>query len=145
MRLFKTSEEYRNIILQCCNYLREICLNTQEGYKKPHGISGANLAIPFNIVGATRNRNEDNEYCQIMINPIILSYSNNEVITQSNCGSLTLENSINVKRSSTIAVEYYDENGNIHYDTFNRKSSGFSIQHEVDHNNGILIIDREIK
>lgn len=145
MRLFKTSKEYKAIVLQCCNYLREICLNTKEGYKKPHGISGANLAIPFNIIGVTRNRNQDNEYCQIMINPEIHAYSTEKIITQSNCGSLTLEKPINVKRSNLISVEYYDEEGKIHYDRFSRTEAGFSIQHEVDHNNAILIIDREFK
>ncbi len=48
MRLFKTSPTYRDIILQQCNYIRERCLDTIEGYKKPHGMSSANLGLAHN-------------------------------------------------------------------------------------------------
>lgn len=145
MRLFHTSTDYKAIVLQCCAYIRDMCLNGADGYKKPHGMSGANLAIPFNIIGVTRNREQKDEYVEIMINPVIQSYSTSKIITLSNCGSLTLPEQIPVERAEFIVVEYYDESGEIHYNPRNRNQAGFSIQHEVDHNNGILIIDREVK
>lgn len=141
MRLFKTSLEYKNIILQQCNYIRERCLDTIEGYKKPHGMSSANLGLAHNIIGITRNRYKNNEYCQIMINPIIVSRNIELIETESNCGSLTLEKPIKLKRNSSIIVQWYDENGLFHDNSIHKEEGAFTIQHEVDHNNGILITD----
>jgi len=141
MRLFKTSEDYKQIILSQCNYIRKRCLETLEGYKKPHGMSSANLGLAHNIIGVTRNRNKDNEYCQIMINPVIVHMNEKNVETLSNCGSLTLEKPIKLFRANLIRVEYYDELGISHIDWFDRETGSFSIQHEIDHNLGILITD----
>lgn len=142
MRLFNTSPEYKNIILQQCNYIRSLCLESKKGYKKPHGMSSANAGLAFNIIGVTRNRNKDNEYCQIMINPIIVGRGNNKVTALSNCGSLTLKEPIEITRWETVIVTYFDENGELHgAKVFNRSEGSLTIQHEVDHNLGILITD----
>ena len=141
IRLFKTSEQYKNIILQQCNYIRELCLDIKEGYKKPHGMSSANAGLAFNIIGITKNRNKNDEYCQIMINPIISNRSIERVLTTSNCGSLTLNEPITLQRNLTVTVKFYDEDGNFHKELFNRETGSFTIQHEVDHNLGILITD----
>jgi peptide deformylase len=113
------------------------------GYKKPHGMSGANCAIPFNIIAYMENRDKKNEKCIVMINPRIISYFGNEIISESNCGSLTLENPIKIRRAEEILIRYFDTSG-IERDRYiNRESGSLTIQHEVDHNNGILITDRQ--
>lgn len=142
MRLFKTSPKYKEIILQQCAYIRDLCLYEKEGYKKPHGMSSANAGLAFNIIGFMRHRNTPDEYCQIMINPVITKYSGELVTSLSNCGSLTLDESISVKRFSDIQVEYYDEDGVFHTRYFPRTKGSLTIQHEIDHNQGILITDR---
>jgi peptide deformylase len=141
IRLFKTSEQYKNIILQQCNYIRELCLDIKEGYKKPHGMSSANAGLSFNIIGITMNRNKPNEYCNIMINPKIIHKSQSKIISFSNCGSITLEKPIQLERYSNIRVEWFDENGDYQNDWFNREQGCLTIQHEIDHNLGILITD----
>ena len=141
MRLFKTSEFYNQIILDQCDYIRRRCLETIKGYKKPHGMSSANLGLAHNIIGVTRNRLQGNEYCKILINPRIVEYMGDLVETTSNCGSITLENPIKLKRNSEIIVNYFDEKGNEFVELFTRETGAFTIQHEVDHNNGILITD----
>ena len=141
MRLFKTSEQYKNIVLQQCEYIRELCLDVKKGYKKPHGMSSANLGLAHNIIGVTRNRLQGNEYCKILINPRIVEYVGGLVETTSNCGSITLENPIKLKRNSEIIVNYFDEKGSEFVELFTRETGAFTIQHEVDHNNGILITD----
>ena len=141
MRLFKTSEPYKNIVLQQCNYIRELCLDVKEGYKKPHGMSSANAGLAFNIIGITRNRLQNNEYCKILINPTIIAYAGELIETTSNCGSITLKNPIKLIRHNDVIVNYFDEKGNEFTEMFNRDSGSFTIQHEVDHNNGILITD----
>jgi peptide deformylase len=144
MRLFSTSPEYKEIILQQCNYIRKLCLQTVEGYKKPHGMSSANAGLSFDIIGITRNRNQADEYCEIMINPLIVNVGGNEVETQSNCGSLTLPEPITVIRHELINVHWYDELGIMRVGWFGRSEGSFTIQHEIDHNKGILITDYKI-
>jgi peptide deformylase len=141
MRLFNTSLEYKNIILSQCEYIKDHCLQTKEGYKKPHGMSSANLGLSFNIIGITKNRNTKQEYCQIMINPIITNLGGNEIEAISNCGSLTLKDPIKLYRHELVQVLYFDIDGNKNENWFNRKDGSFTIQHEIDHNLGILITD----
>ena len=142
MRLFHSSPEYRNIILRCCEYIEWNCLTEKEGYKKPHGMSSANLGLSFNIIGITLNRNIDKEYCKILINPKILEYFDTPIKTKSNCGSLTLKKPIIIKRYPRILVDYYDLKGENHKTIFDVLEGSTTIQHEIDHNNGILITDR---
>lgn len=142
-RLFGTSEEYRDIILQECAYIRRLCSTEKDGYKKPHGMSSANAGLAHNIIAYLKNRNLDNEKCIVMINPRIVSSSKEMIVAESNCGSLTLKKSIRVKRHSWIRVLWFTENGKWLIKKFTRNSGGLTIQHEIDHNNGILITDRE--
>jgi peptide deformylase len=142
MRLFNTSPEYKAIILQQCNYIRELCLDTKQGYKKPHGMSSANAGLAFNIIGITINRNTSKETCLIMINPEIMEYSKEKVISSSNCGSLTLKENINIERSEKVLVRWKSPEGKHGERWFNREQGSLTIQHEIDHNLGILITDR---
>lgn len=141
MRLFKTSIYYKNIILDQCNYIRKLCLQTCDGYKKPHGMSSANAGLAFNIIGITKNRNKINEYCEIMINPEIITRSEKMTESLSNCGSLTLENPIKLIRNFEITVKYFTESGDLIVKSFTRVENSLTIQHEIDHNLGILITD----
>ena len=141
MRLFNTSKEYKAIILQQCEYIRALCLDEKEGYKKPHGMSSANAGLAFNIIGITINRKTNEEYCLIMINPTILEYSKETIISESNCGSLTLKKPIKVKRHQRVLVRWHNIDSKIGERWFNREQGSLTIQHEVDHNLGILITD----
>ena len=141
MRLFQTSPQYKKIILDICEYLIWQCKTEKEGYKLPHGFSGANAGIPFNIISY---RLKDDII--VMINPKITRYSDEKIVSESNCGSLTLNIPITIERSSTIDVSFYDMGGNKRtLEGVNRKNAGLTIQHEVDHNLGVLIYDRKIK
>jgi len=141
MRFFHTSEQYREIVLSCCKYLQWIALHEKEGYRKPRGSSGANIAIPFNIIAVVRNRGKENEYVEILINPKIVAASETMKTSSSNCGSLRLEKDIEVTRHEWIEIEFYDMDGKKRH----RKSTNPTVQHEIDHNLGILITDRAVK
>jgi peptide deformylase len=141
MRLFNTSRGYQYLIREQCAYIRELCLTVKDGYKKPHGMSSANAGLSFNIIGITRNRNQVDEYCQIMINPVIISRSIGTVETTSNCGSITLDEPIKLTRNQSVVVQWYDEEGVFHDQLITREQGAFTVQHEVDHNLGILITD----
>lgn len=142
MRLFETSPEYKAIILQQCEYLKMLVLTQMEGYKKPHGMSSANAGLAFNIITIARNRGKKDEYAEVMINPKITRHYGYIGMAESNCGSITLKEPIKIPRNYWIDVTFYDEQGKPHKASYNRDQQAFTIQHEVDHNNGVLITDK---
>ena len=142
MRLFHSSEGYRKVIESCCVHIKHLAMGPLDGYPAPFGMSGANVAIPFNIIGIIRNRGRGNRDCEIMINPHIVSSTPETVEMDSNCGSLRLKKSIKVRRARDIDVTWFDESGASKSGHFECSNGGATIQHEVDHNQGILITQR---
>lgn len=138
MRLFRSSEPYRDIVMSCCHYIADLAMQTMDGYKKPHGMSGANAAIPFNIIGVVKNRGKEDEFCEIWINPTVVAQSESTETSTSNCGSLRLTKDIKIRRYTWVEVEYYTTDG----EKKRIRSRNKTVQHEIDHNNGILITDR---
>ncbi len=144
MHLFHSSRRYNSLIMNIISYMdwemnqkwEDYGSNTDGG---TYGISGANLAIPFNIIGY---RNDGSNH--FMINPVILSLGGELVDVLSNCGSIRLAEKIKVSRHTEIIVNYFNMDGTEHEELFRRKDGSFTIQHEVDHNLGILITDGEI-
>ena len=129
------SPQYYHIIEGISGYIKMLATTEREGYKKPHGFSGANAGIPLNIIALADG--------EVMLNPKILDHhldTLGTVITESNCGSLMLDRPISIRRYAGITFEFYDVYGKRHI------KSGFypTVQHEIDHNNGILITDRKV-
>jgi len=69
-------------------------------------------------------------------------------LVESNCGSLNLEESIPVERHESVTVKYYpfpiegeEYAAEFHLPIVETFTSG-TIQHEIEHNNGILITDK---
>lgn len=143
MRLFHANQSYRFIILSICDHLITTCLTKMEGYKLPHGVSGANVAIPFNIIAVAKNRGTPLAYAEIMINPVIVE-AKGIAESWSNCGSIRLDKPIKVKRSDYIVVRFFDREGVQREREYDMNSGSLTIQHEIDHNNGILITSRQI-
>lgn len=142
MRLFKSSAAYRQIIIDITNYMDNHLKMNFEDYQE-RGISGASLGLPFNIIAYKLKGNH-----RFMINPKIVRRSKDMVETKSNCGSLKLAETISVMRHRLIDVEFYDRRGHKSQESnIGRDQGGFTIQHEVDHNLGVMITDRhkEIK
>ncbi len=146
MRLFAINESYRSIVLACCDHIEKVALAGFDGYKLPHGTSGANVAIPFNIICVVVDRGLRTAHGKVMINPKLIGRGGGPMIeTESNCGSIRLASPIKVARREVIEVQYFDKNGKRHQEFAWPQTQSFTIQHEVDHNNGILITDRQIK
>lgn len=76
----------------------------------------------------------------VMINPKITSYSREKILFGEGCLSLPKEYFL-IERSERITVRYEDEHGK---EVKKRASGLFAIvvQHEVDHLDGVLIVDR---
>lgn len=132
MRLFKVNSQYRQLVLQAAHYIRFCAQTEKDGYKKPHGYSGANAGIPFNIIALADGT--------VMLNPRITNRQG-ERLSISNCGSLMLDTPIRIRRAAYCEVDYFDTEGN------SSAMGGYlpTVQHEVEHNLGILITDLEIK
>lgn len=137
MRLFIENESYRYIITTIISHMR-ILLNTFfEDYPKLRGISGANVGIPFNIILVKL----DNGKAKSMINPKMTRKSTEMRIVKSNCGSICLDKPVEIERHAWIDVSWYDEDGKEHSERF-QGTLGSTIQHEIEHNLGILITDK---
>lgn len=142
MRLFRPSHAYHNLVQAACDHLEWCCLTKAQGYKLPHGFSGANAGIPWNIIAIARERGTKKAWAEIMINPEITVQSPQMVESESNCGSIRLREPIKVMRREWVKVLWYDRNERMHLADYRREDGGFTIQHEIDHNRGILITDR---
>lgn len=130
MRLFQSSSGYKALVIQAANYIREMATTEKEGYKKPHGWSGANAGIPWNIVALADGT--------VMLNPKLTEFSSEMKKVKSNCGSLMLDEPIEIERHAHVVCKYWDLEGRL------QEMHGFlpTVQHEIDHNQGILITDR---
>ena len=138
VRLLKSSILYRIIINSTISYLQTLCKTTFEDYSSFKGMSGANAAIPFNIIVIKRNTKYE-----IMLNPRIRRYSNTKLKIKSNCGSIRLTNPIEIERYYGVEVEWYDLECAKHIEYRTPKTGSLTIQHEIEHNLGILITDRK--
>lgn len=142
IRLLKSSPQYRRIIEEVASYLILCLKEVKEGYTKPLGWSGSNAGIPFRMI-AVWQRNTP----VIMLNPEIVSFNLRKggTIVRSNCGSLRLQKPIRVRRENEIHLRYWNIEGEVvDIPQITREEGSFTIQHEIDHTNGILITQREV-
>jgi len=51
IRLMGTSEGYSKLVMSVVRYMRDILMREYSNYPEVKGISGANIGIPFNIIG----------------------------------------------------------------------------------------------
>jgi peptide deformylase len=137
IRLFNTNKKYRKLILKIVSYMKRVAKKKFKDYSAAKGISGANVGIPFNIIGV---KGEDKKW-DFFLNPIYIKRSKEKKVVKSNCGSLCLKEPIKVKRHVWVKVEYYDLGGTKKLNIFDGRY-GYTVQHEVDHNVGILIADK---
>ncbi len=80
---------------------------------------------------------------QIFINPRIMSKSWAKNIMEEGC--LSIPNVYGpVKRPKKITLHYYDRQGQAHQKKFNGLTARV-IQHEIDHLDGVLFIDKLVK
>ncbi|HLD91010.1 MAG TPA: peptide deformylase [Patescibacteria group bacterium] len=143
IRLLKENWSYMHIIEGIISHMLEVMEEKFSDYPKCQGISGANVGIPFNIVIIKSRKGNI-----VMLNPEIIAHSSETVATESNCGSINLEEKIIVTRYKEVTVKYIDWPEEEDFEvigSFNEQIKTFksgTVQHEIDHNNGILIIDR---
>lgn len=143
MKLFNMNKGYHKLILNIVSYMKKVAKKRFEDYSPAKGISGANVGIPFNIIGVL-DKNIVKDKWVFFLNPEILSRSTERESVKSNCGSLLLKEPIKIKRHKWIELEYWNLEGEKKKQYFDSRY-GYTIQHEVNHNKGVLIIDHKEK
>lgn len=145
--LLKMSPRYRKIIQAITDHMWDLLRVPFDDYGEIRGISGANIGVPLNIIGL-RVTKEAEGVCKrregasfFMINPHITKRSKKLRTVRSNCGSLILPEKIEVERHEWVEVEYFDTHGNSMKNKFDG-AFGSTLQHEIDHNLGVLITDK---
>jgi len=78
-----------------------------------------------------------------VINPKIISNSAEQIYVEEGEGCLSVTHDIDgiIPRYARITVGFYDENGNYKEERV-REEIAIAFQHEIDHLNGILYIDK---
>jgi len=136
MRLYVDNAVYNDLVKNALDYMVQTLCTEFSDYPKIKGISGANLGIPFNLVIIRK----EGSFIR-MINPKYTAATDKVKVVESNCGSINLNKPIKVKRFKEIHVTYIAPNGR-NMDTIYSGRLGCTIQHEIDHNKGVLITDK---
>lgn len=125
-------------------------LSQDDEYAEKNGIRGG-MGLAFVQLGilkrlfviASKNE-EDNSFTEyIIINPKIISHSEEQIYVEEGegCLSVNRETCGVVPRYARITVEYYDFLGQKHTVRV-REEIAIAFQHEIDHLNGILFVDK---
>lgn len=103
------------------------------------GLSANQVDNPINLF-IIDVKTEDFEIKEVFINPIITDYSDDKSYYNEGCLSFP-QLQEEIQRSNTITIEYLDRNFNHHRKEYNGIIARI-IQHEYDHTNGIVFIDK---
>ena len=102
------------------------------------GLAANQVGVDLNLFIIDISHTDDNEYPRIFINGEITS-SKGESIFSEGCLSIP-EVALEVTRPEVISFKYQDINEKWHEEEFDGLLAR-AIQHEIDHLNGVLIID----
>lgn len=114
--------------------------STLEDFRLRHGF-GRGIAAP-QIGSAQRVIVINVDAPKALINPVITNRSRKQMTLWDDCFSFP-DLLVKVRRSLSLEVRYQDENGTRHHLKAEGPLSEL-LQHEIDHVNGILAIDRAI-
>lgn len=139
-----TNEDLKNIDL-----MEEYLVNSQieeraEKYnlRPGMGMAAIQIGVPKRYIVIV-NEVEDGFDSYIMINPKIISNSEEIIYVESGEGCLSVNRECEgiVPRYARVTVEGYDTDGN-KIKVRAREELAIAFQHEIDHLNGILFIDK---
>ncbi len=143
---FPLDDEDISLINNMIMYLR---LSQDEEYATKNNIR-AGMGLSAVQLGVLKRyfvisyKNEDGTFEEYkVINPKIISNSEEQIYVEEGEGCLSINRYVEgiVPRYARVSVEYYDEFGN-KKNVRVREEIAVAFQHEIDHLNGILFIDR---
>ena len=140
-----TNEDKKNI-KDMLEYLK---MSQMDEYREKYnlragmGLSYVQIGIPKRIFVVVDEINENEFKNYVLINPKIVSNSEELIYVGEGEGCLSINREVEgiVPRYARITVEAYDMEGNP-FTIRVREDLSIAFQHEIDHLNGILFIDR---
>lgn len=144
--IFPLPENEKALIKDMLEYLR---MSQDEEYAEKNNIrAGMGLAFPqlgiLKRIFTISYKKEDDTFEEYsVINPKIISSSEELIYVEEGEGCLSVNRSVDgiIPRNARITVEYYDEDGNKKTVRI-REEMAIAFQHEIDHLNGILFVDK---
>lgn len=104
------------------------------------GLSAPQVGYPLRIVAIDVTAKTTRDQLRVLINPTIVKQSRNKLVRE---GCLSFPSYLaNVKRSTRITCEYLTPEGDTKEWTAESQLEAIAIQHEIDHLDGVLMIDR---
>lgn len=143
---FPLKDEDKKLIKDMQDYLE---MSQIEKYNKLYdlragmGLAYAQLGILKRIFVVVYEYEDDKFEKYVIINPKVKSMSEEMIYVAEGEGCLSVNRCVEgiIPRHARITIEAYDEEGNLY--TFRaREELAIAFQHEIDHLNGILFIDR---
>ena len=114
--------------------------DTLEDFRKHHGF-GRGIAAPQ--IGVTQQIIYiDSDYRGALINPRIIRHSRESIRVWDDCFSFP-DIVVQISRKKTVVVQFMDEQG-VKQQLKAQDLMAELLQHEIDHLNGILAIDRAV-
>lgn len=103
------------------------------------GLAASQINLLDRIIVIDINANSTKDALKVLINPVICTISQNKYFRE---GCLSLPDYLaDIKRGKKITVKFQDINGNF-FEHYAIGLEAVAIQHEIDHLDGILFIDR---
>jgi len=143
---FPLSQEDKDLINNIIDYLT--MSQIKEYYEKYDlrpgmGLAFIQLGIPKNIFVIVEEIEEETFKNYVIINPKIISHSEEFVYVGEGEGCLSVNREVEgiVPRFARMKVSYQDIDGN-HQEIRVREDISIAFQHEMDHLNGILFVDK---
>lgn len=143
---FPLDNEDKKLINNSIDYLRK---SQDEEYAKKHNLRGG-MGLAFPQLGKTKRifvisyMQDDGTFTEYtVINPKIVSESEELIYVEEGEGCLSVNRDVEgiVPRHARITVEYFDVNGK-KCEARVREEIAIAFQHEIDHLNGILFVDK---
>ena len=143
---FPLTKEDKQTIQDMLEYLK---MSQMDEYREKYnlragmGLSYVQIGIPKRIFVVVDEVNENEFENYVLINPKIVSNSEELIYVGEGEGCLSINREVEgiVPRYARITVEAYDIDGNP-FTIRVREDLSIAFQHEIDHLNGILFIDR---
>ena len=107
------------------------------------GLAATQVALPMrlfilDLTAKAAPKSSDSQQ-KVIINPVILQQSKQKMVRE---GCLSFPDYLaNIKRSLKLTLAYRNEHGQLVEEEF-RDLGAIAVQHEIDHLNGVLIIDQ---
>ena len=144
--IFPLKEDDKKLIQDVIDYLT--MSQIEEYYKKYNlrpgmGLAFIQLGIPKNIFVIVEEVDEETFENYIIINPKVISHSEELIYVGEGEGCLSVDRDVEgiVPRYARMRINYQDMEGN-KKEIRVREDISVAFQHEMDHLNGILFIDK---